>query len=160
MDARLGQGIGIWERYVDERGHFVEANYMITDFLPPTRIAFRGESFFARKQPNKSLSAAALARTSRASWVSSFEPIDSYTRFTVEETFSYPLAWVYWIVIPFRSSTSRTLETYGLSREGCSRTKSRFAHKKSPFPTEALVDCMVIIFACRGSSLLGISSSE
>jgi hypothetical protein len=104
MDARLGQGIGIWERYIDERGHCVEANYLITDFLPPVRIAFRGELFFAKKQPNKSLSAAALARTSRASWVSSFEPLGSYTRLTVEETYSYPLAWVYWITIPFRSS--------------------------------------------------------
>src|SRR6476469_4470305 len=104
MDARLGQGIGIWERYIDERGHCVEANYQITDFLPPHRIAFRGEMFFAKKQPNTSLSAAAMARTSRASWVSTFEAVGSYTRFTVEETFSYRLAWVYWILIPFRSS--------------------------------------------------------
>jgi len=104
IDARLGQGIGIWERYIDERGHYIEANYLITDFLPPLRIAWRGELSFAKKQPNKSLGAADLARTSRASWVSSFEPLGSYTRFTVEETYSYPLAWVYWIVLPFRSS--------------------------------------------------------
>jgi hypothetical protein len=104
QDARLGQGIGVWERYINERGHRVESNYSITDYSPPTRIAFHGELSFSKAQPNKPLSAAALARKSRASWICAFEPLGSYTRFSIEEAFSFPLPWVYWILLPFRSS--------------------------------------------------------